>query len=69
MRPPKAAGVFRLLSLSKNLIDWEEGGKKQGEYEGTGVPSCWIECLQKACYHRRLRREAAAFWTVKQSEK
>ncbi|MGN8891100.1 hypothetical protein, partial [Dysosmobacter sp. HCP28S3_G4] len=33
----------------------------QGEYEGAGAPSCWIECLQKACVSRRLRRAAAAF--------
>ncbi len=58
-----------LLSLSKNLIDSKDGSKKQGEYEGTGVPSCWIECLQKACDNRRLRRKAAAFRAAEQPKK
>ena len=41
----------------------------QGEYEGAGAPSCWIECLQKACVSRRLRRAAAAFRPAARAEK
>ena len=42
---------------------------QQGEYEGAGAPSCWIECLQKARKRGRLRRAAAAFWTAQQTKK
>ncbi len=31
---------FGRSQFVKNLMDWKDGGKKQGEYEGTGVPSC-----------------------------
>ena len=41
----------------------------KGEYEGAGAPSCWIECLQKACVSRRLRRAAAAFRPAVRAEK
>ena len=41
----------------------------QGEYEGAGAPSYWIECLQKACVSRRLRRAAAALRPDARAEK
>ena len=41
----------------------------QGEYEGAGAPSYGIECLQKACVSRRLRRAAAAFRPAARAEK
>ena len=34
-----------------------------------GTPSCWIECLQKACVSRRLRRAEAAFQPAARAEK
>ncbi len=34
---------------------------QQGEYEGAGAPSCWIECLQKARKRGRLPKSLAEF--------
>ena len=55
------ASFFR---LSKNLFPRKELPKQQGELEGAKPASNEIECLQKACASRRLRRAAAVFQIV-----
>ncbi len=57
------------LRLSKNLFPRKELSKQQGELEGAKPASNEIECLQKACASRRLRRAAAAFRTAARAEK
>ena len=65
----RASNMEARLSLSKILCLKERSSFLQGEYEGAGAPSCWIECLQKACVSRRLRRAAAAFRPDARAEK
>ena len=57
------------LRLSKNLFPRKVLSKHQGELEGAKPASNEIECLQKACASRRLRRAAAAFRTAARAEK
>ena len=45
----RAAPDGAALSLSKNLRLEKKSSVSQGEYEGAGVPSCGINCLQKDC--------------------
>ena len=67
----KAAAVTgrRFPQLVEKPCLKEKSPFLQGEYEGAGAPSCWIECLQKACVSRRLRRAAAAFRPDARAEK
>ena len=70
-RPPereKTALSGGLQAVEKPCLK-EKSPFLQGEYEGAGAPSCWIECLQKACVSRRLRRAAAAFRPDARAEK
>ena len=55
--------------FGKTFFEWETISKKQGEFEGAKPASNQIECLQKACVSRRLRREAAAFRLAARVEK
>ena len=57
-----------LFSLSKNLFQREVFPKQQGELEGAKPASNEIECLQKACASRRLRRTAADFLAAERPE-
>ena len=63
----RKAGAFSQL-VEKPCLK-EKSPFLQGEYEGAGAPSYWIECLQKACVSRRLRRAAAAFRPDARAEK
>ena len=56
-----------MLRLSKNLFQ-REVLPNQGELEGAKPASNEIECLQKACVSRRLRRAAAVFQIATQFE-
>lgn len=60
--------MISCFSLSKIPCLKERSSFLQGEYEGAGAPSYGIECLQKACVSRRLRRAAADFRSAARSE-
>ena len=57
-----------LLSCYPPFFPRKELPKQQGELEGAKPASNEIECLQKACVSRRLRRAAAVFQIAWQFE-
>ena len=68
-RERKKQGAVPLPQLVEKLLFDEKSTVSQGELEGAKPASNEIECLQKACVSRRLRRVAAAFRTATRAEK
>ena len=62
-------GISGLSQLVEKPCLKEKSPFLQGEYEGAKPASNEIECLQKACVSRRLRRAAAAFRAAARAEK
>ena len=65
---PKGVPIGTPFSLSKNCCLAKKSTVSQGELEGAKPASNEIECLQKACVSRRLRRAAAVFQIAWQFE-